>query len=532
MRSNHPVTQKNVPVGQGANILSTTNPKGQITHINDEFVEISGFAREELIGEPHNIIRHPDMPRAAYEEMWRRLKAGKSWLGAVKNRCKNGDHYWVQAYAIPIFGENGELVELQSIRSQLDDKARERAEALYGKLRAGEPDKGPLPRGRMQRKPSLSLKLSLVLALVMVGQAVGLSFDEGMLARLLESLPGIGVGVAAIHWLTVPLRRSVARSRAIIDDLVAEKIFTGRTDDIGSIDLAMTQQAAELDAVVKRLHDVIAHLGGLAEETIRQSSGAHDAVKEQSMATDTIASASEEMSATAGDVAGNASSMLDQVHQAGERVSKGQDLTQNTRESMKALAVELERASGAITQLAQASQGVEDALGVIGEITEQTNLLALNASIEAARAGDAGRGFAVVADEVRGLALRTKNSTEQIAKTLSEFGSTVGQATSSMDTCVSYARKTEENAHNSAETLNELVTFIERISEGADSTAAAAEQQHNAAGEISTRIVSINELGDNAMTIVREAQDSMASLKSHIANVAGLVTMLRKRNLS
>jgi len=532
VRINRPVTQKNVPVGQGANILSTTNPKGQITHINDEFVEISGFSRDELIGEPHNIIRHPDMPRAAYEEMWRRLKAGKSWIGAVKNRCKNGDHYWVQAYAIPILGENGELAELQSIRSQLDEKARERAEAAYQKLRAGEPDQGALPPLKVRRNLSLSLKLSLVLSLIILGQGLGMSWEDGMLDGLLESLPGIGIAAAAVHLLMAPFRKSVARSRAIIDDVVAEKIFTGRMDDVGSIDLAMTQQAAELDAVVKRLHDVMGHLGGLAEETIRQSSGAHSAVKEQSMATDTIASASEEMSATAGDVASNASSMLDQVRQAGERVTKGQDLTQNTRQSMKSLAVELERASGAITQLAQTNKGVEDALGVIGEITEQTNLLALNASIEAARAGEAGRGFAVVADEVRSLALRTKNSTEQIAKTLSEFGSTVSQATSSMDTCVSYARKTEENAHNSAETLNELVTFIERISQGADSTAAAAEQQHNAAGEISTRIVNINDLGDNAMTIVRDAQDSMVSLKSHIANVAGLVTMLRQRNLS
>ena len=89
MRINEPVTNREVAVGKDANILSTTNPKGQITHINDEFVEISGFSRDELLGQPHNIIRHPHMPRAAYEEMWRRLKAGEAWLGAVKNRCKN-----------------------------------------------------------------------------------------------------------------------------------------------------------------------------------------------------------------------------------------------------------------------------------------------------------------------------------------------------------------------------------------------------------------------------------------------------------
>ena len=198
---------------------------------------------------------------------------------------------------------------------------------------------------------------------------------------------------------------------------------------------------------------------------------------------------------------------------------------------MKSLADELEEASTAMSQLAHASKGVEDALGVIGEITEQTNLLALNASIEAARAGEAGRGFAVVADEVRSLALRTKSSTEQIEKTLTDFGKTVNQATNSMTACVDYARKTEENANNSAQTLDGLVSFIEKMSQGADSTAAAAEEQHAAAGEISGRIVNINELGENAMNIVRDAQNSMESLKNQIENVSGLVAVLRQRSL-
>lgn len=538
MRMNHPVTQKNLAVRQDANILSTTNPKGQITHINDEFIDISGFSRDELIGEPHNIVRHPDMPRAAYEEMWQRLKAGKSWLGAVKNRCKNGDHYWVQAYAIPIFDGKDNLLEFQSIRSRLDEKAQGRAEDLYGRLRADEPDNGPLPDLKLRRDLSLSLKLYSVIAAVIVTHSVGLfwagglSSEERMLPHLLVTLLAIGIGLAAVGWLMTPFRNSVARSRAIIDDVLAEKIFTGRTDDVGSIELALTQQAAELDAVVKRLHDVVHHLGGLAEESIRQSDGAHHAVREQSQATDTIASASEEMSTTAGDVARHASSMLDQVHLAGDHVTKGQDLTRSTQQSMKSLVVELEQASSAISQLALTSKGVEGALGMIGDITEQTNLLALNASIEAARAGEAGRGFAVVADEVRSLALRTKNSTEQITSTLSAFAKIVSQATNTMETCVSYARKTDGNARNSAETLNELVAFIDKISDGAGSTAAASKQQHSAAAEISSRIIVINDLGENAIHTVRTAQESMVSLKSHITNVAGLVTMLRQRNLS
>ncbi|MBW7472847.1 PAS domain-containing methyl-accepting chemotaxis protein [Marinobacter sp. F4218] len=530
MRANHPVTNRSVPVSRSANILSTTNPKGQITHINDEFVEISGFSREELIGQAHNIIRHPDMPRAAYEEMWRRLKSGETWLGAVKNRCKNGDHYWVKAYAIPVTGKNGEVLELQSIRSQLDPAAEARADKLYAKLRETQPTKGPVEPVSLRRGFSLHLKLIIAIALILAAVSAAQFFATSVYADLAILAGAFLVTSAAVITLTRPLRQSVQRARDVINDSVAEKIFVGRTDDIGSLDLAILQQAAELDALVKRMDDVIGKLQSGAEQTISRSNDAHSAVQEQSTATDTIAAASEEMSSTSREVANNASGMLDQVRLANDRVSSGQSLTQETRHSMDALSNELSEASRTVGQLTEASKGVAQALNVIGEITEQTNLLALNASIEAARAGDAGRGFAVVADEVRSLALRTKTTTEQINQTLGHFHETVASATDSMQRCGSYAHKTVENANNSEETLAELVTFIERISEACDGTAAAAEQQHNASAEISGKIVSINELGDTAMGVVKEAQESMHELKSQIGEVAGLVDRLRQRN--
>jgi len=530
VRANHPVTNRSVPVSKGANILSTTNPKGQITHINDEFVDISGFSREELIGQPHNIIRHPDMPRAAYEEMWRRLKSGETWLGAVKNRCKNGDHYWVRAYAIPVIGKNGEVAELQSIRSQLDPAAEARAEKLYAKLRETQPTKGPIEAPRLRR--GLALHVKLIIGMVLI---LGLATTAQIFANSLQTAIGIWFGaslVAAsvIAGITAPLRRCIHRARGVINDSVAERIFTGRVDDIGSLELVITQQSAELDAIVKRMDDVIGKLAAGAEQTISRSTQAHSAVQEQSTATDTIASASEEMAATSREVASNASGMLDQVRMANERVASGQALTRETRNSMDALSNELTEASLTVGQLTEASKGVAQALSVIGEITEQTNLLALNASIEAARAGDAGRGFAVVADEVRSLALRTKTTTEQINETLGRFHETVSNATQSMKRCDSYAQKTAENAISSENTLAELVTFIERISEACDGTSAAAEQQHNASSEISGRIVSINDLGDTAMSVVREAQESLQELKRQIGEVAGLVYRLRERN--
>ena len=97
MRNNQPVTQKLYNIPQHYRLISSTDKRGVISHCNDEFVEVSGFSRDELIGKNHNIVRHPDMPPGVFGEMWDTLSAGNIWMGLVKNRRKNGDHYWVSA---------------------------------------------------------------------------------------------------------------------------------------------------------------------------------------------------------------------------------------------------------------------------------------------------------------------------------------------------------------------------------------------------------------------------------------------------
>jgi len=101
MKLNMPVTQKNQPLRPGVTIVSHTDHKGRITYVNDDFVDASGFSREELIGQSHNIVRHPDIPPEVFRDLWDTLKAERAWKGIVKNRCKNGDHYWVRATVTP-----------------------------------------------------------------------------------------------------------------------------------------------------------------------------------------------------------------------------------------------------------------------------------------------------------------------------------------------------------------------------------------------------------------------------------------------
>ncbi|MEK9712636.1 MAG: PAS domain-containing protein, partial [Thalassolituus sp.] len=136
MRNNQPVTSTERRLEADQKLISSTDLHGKIVHCNDDFVAVSGFSREELIGQPHNLVRHPDMPPAAFSEMWEDLKAGRPWMGMVKNRCKNGDYYWVSAYVTPVFS-HGELVGYESVRTCPTRALVERAEKVYSGIRSG-----------------------------------------------------------------------------------------------------------------------------------------------------------------------------------------------------------------------------------------------------------------------------------------------------------------------------------------------------------------------------------------------------------
>lgn len=131
MRNNQPVTQNEYHVpGGGVTIVSHTDASGRIVRGNDVFVDVSGFSREEIIGQPHNIVRHPDMPMEAFRDLWDTLKRGRPWSALVKNRRKDGDHYWVRANASPAPGGG-----YMSVRVKPGADEVRAAEALYTRMR-------------------------------------------------------------------------------------------------------------------------------------------------------------------------------------------------------------------------------------------------------------------------------------------------------------------------------------------------------------------------------------------------------------
>jgi len=136
MKINEPVTNNEVKMREGSILVSKTDLKGAITYVNQDFLEISGYSEEELIGKNHNVVRHPDMPPEAFQGLWDDLKAGTPWTAPVKNRAKNGGYYWVEANVSPIT-QNGKVVEYMSVRTRPDDVMIAEAEKLYRDINAG-----------------------------------------------------------------------------------------------------------------------------------------------------------------------------------------------------------------------------------------------------------------------------------------------------------------------------------------------------------------------------------------------------------
>ncbi len=154
MKINMPITNVEHALTESDSIVTKTDLKGMITYANEDFVQICGFTREELIGASHNIIRHPDMPTEAFEDLWKSMKAGRPWTGVVKNRCKNGDFYWVLANVTPFY-ENDKLVGYMSVRTKPSQEQVADAASAYQKFREGKAGNLKIQNGKIVKKTLL-----------------------------------------------------------------------------------------------------------------------------------------------------------------------------------------------------------------------------------------------------------------------------------------------------------------------------------------------------------------------------------------
>ena len=426
MRNNQPVTGQEYEFPSSHMLVSATDLTGRIEYCNPAFIAVSGFTRDELIGQPHNLIRHPDMPREAFADMWATIRDGRPWTALVKNRRKNGDHYWVHANVTPVV-EKGAVVGYLSVRVKPERDAVRAAEALYARMRSGNSRGARLRRGVVVRTGVLGRLQALMRLPVATRAATGYAITP--LALLLTGLAawngappmpfwiafGVAAAVSVVSWLVLarqlgaPIRdMSRVATRLASGDLTAD-LEVARHDDLGDVLQALNQLKANLAAIV---YDVRAQITGMLDNAREISSGNVDLARRtelQAASLEETAATMEELTTTVQANADATVRALDLARDAQAAAAVGGKIAGQVEQTMAGITA--------------ASRRIADITGVIDGIAFQTNILALNAAVEAARAGEAGRSFAVVAGEVRTLAQRCAASSKEI-KSLVEASAT------------------------------------------------------------------------------------------------------------
>jgi aerotaxis receptor len=533
MRTNLPVTQVNRPYAADLNLISTTNLKGVVTYASPDFCKVSGFSLSELEGQAHNVVRHPDMPSAAFANLWSTIKSGRSWMGLVKNRCKNGDHYWVNAFVAPI-SKGGSTVEYQSVRTLPEAALVENGERIYKQIRQG------ATPWRM-RLPSIGLRARL-LALVVAGLLpfTLLGISQGMAGELWAALAAsLAVIVAGGAWSLRHLTALVAETRKVVDDPLTQLVYTGRIDDFSQISVAFRMVQSQLRAVVGRVLDSSHQVGGIAEDSVKLGKQTSANIEAQQQELEQIAAAMHEMSSTSLDMARNSSNTADATQQTQALAQQGLLTLQDSIEAVKAMAQQLQKASELVRELDKQGGRIVEVVSVIGGIADQTNLLALNAAIEAARAGEQGRGFAVVADEVRALAKRTQDSTGEIQR----MANAIQQGTQGTVDFISegetLSKECVGKSDLAVQAFRNIVEQVNGVTDMNHQIACAVEEQSAVVEDMSQKVNHINDiarvtssLGADTMRYSQEVQEhlqSQLSLITHFLKEAGASTSSARR---
>ncbi|MBM7059433.1 PAS domain-containing protein [Pseudomonas sp. UL073] len=518
MRNNQPVSQRERTFPAQQRLISTTDLKGQITYCNDAFVEISGFSREELLRAPHNIVRHPDVPPAVFEHMWVTLKKGRPWMGIVKNRCKSGDHYWVNAYVTPIM-ENGQVVGFESVRIKPSAEQVRRAEALYRRINSG---KAAIPSSD-RLLPLLQYWLPFI-AMATLGSLLG-SWLGATWGLPLAAALAIPLGLIGLSWQQGGLRRLLRLTEQSTSDPLIAQMYTDSRGPQARLEMSILSQEAHLKTCLTRLQDTAEHLTQQARQADSLAQNSSNGLDRQRAETELVATAINEMAATTLEVASNVARTAIATQEANRLTGEGRTIAAETREAIQRLSQSVGETGETVTRLAQDSNEIGGVVDVIKGIADQTNLLALNAAIEAARAGEMGRGFAVVADEVRSLAQRTAESTEQIHQLIAKLQRTAEEAVMTMDIGRRQADEGVERVQQADQALSGISDAVANITDMANQIAAAAEEQSAVADEINRNITTIAQLADQTAD---EAQNT-AQLSKELTMTAQTQSALVER---
>ena len=519
MRKNLPVTDIQYHMEDGKPIVSTTDLKGKITYVNPYFIEVSGFSKEELIGAPHNLVRHPDMPPEAFEDLWKSIKAGQPWTGMVKNRRKNGDFYWVVANVTPVM-ENGRASGYMSVRTRPSRAQVEAAERTYRGIVAGNPDRIAIRGGLIVRAGLAGLFLALndlpvsahitfgllTICASYLGMGIlGFATSSGGTACGFAAAAAFGVaGAASLGYflqksVVVPLRGAIRAARTIAGGDLTSTFETHHGGDMGQLLRALQQMNANLLAIVG---DVRTNVDAVNVATREIAAGNMDL----STRTEAQAASLEQTASSMEEFSSSAKLNADHAQRANELV-----------ESASAVAVKgghaVSRVGATMGGISASAKKIADIIGLIDRIAFQTNILALNAAVEAARAGEQGRGFAVVAAEVRSLAQGSAAAAKEI-KTL-------------IDDSVARVELGNRLVGDAEHTMTDIVESVRRVAGIMHEIASASREQSSGIDQVNRAIGTMGEVTQQNASLVEQTVAVASSLEEQAMQLSQAVSVFK-----
>ena len=522
MRVNLPVTNVEYPITDDTLIVSTTDTKGRITYVNPTFIEVSGYSEEELIGKAHNIVRHPDVPPEAFEDLWKVLKQGLPWTGLVKNRRKNGDFYWINANATPLL-ENGKITGYLSVRTKAPREAIEQVAPIYrqileGKARNLKIEKGQVVRTDLIGKLSALFKMTVSKRIVLFTTipslfllAVGSIGWWGLTqAQIPSSLSNIIAGttltgIALMLYLAFsmvrntlsPLKQAIDIANTLAAGDLTHKFSINRSDEFGQLLKALAQMGVNLRATVLDVQKNAMSVRQASGEIASGNLDLSQRTEEQASSLEETASSMEELTTTVRQNTDNSISANQLAMTASDITAKGGNMMKEVVTTM--------------SSISESSNKIADIINVIDGIAFQTNILALNAAVEAARAGEQGRGFAVVATEVRNLAQRSATAAKEIKTLIDDSVQKVDEGTALVN--------------KAGKTMDEIVDSIKHVTEIMSDITSASKEQSAGIEQVHQAVSQMDEVTQQNAALVEQSAAAATSLEQQATELVGAISI-------